>query len=57
VCGLIGSYGFILQLQNHSILNRKTEVGYDSEGNLLQFDSTMDDALYNRSDSMIKTIT
>ena len=57
VSGLIGSYGFIMQLQNHSILNRKTEVGYDSEGNLIRFDSTMDDALYNRSGSMIRTIT
>ena len=46
-----------MQLQNHSILNRKTEVGYDDEGNLLHFDSSMDDALYNRSNTLIKSVS
>ena len=54
VCGTIGSYGFIMQIQNHSILNRKTEVAYDEQGNLKHFDVSMDDTLYARSESVVR---
>jgi len=43
-----------MQIQNHSILNRKTEVAYDEQGNLKHFDVSMDDTLYARSESVVR---
>ena len=54
VCGTVGEYGIIFQLQSRSILNRKVEIAYDEEGNLKQYDVSIDDELYSRSHALLR---
>lgn len=52
VLGLIGSYGFIAQKAYNTVLNQKTVYSYDEDGNLINSDTSIDTALYERSESV-----
>ena len=49
VIGIFGSYGFIIQLQNYSILQEGTTYEYDENGKLIESNSNLDSSLYNKS--------
>lgn len=49
VTGIFGSYGFIIQLQNYSILQEGTTYEYDENGELIESNSNLDSSLYNKS--------
>ena len=49
VTGVFGSYGFIIQLQNYSILQEGTTYEYDKSGKLIESNSNLDSSLYNKS--------
>lgn len=49
VTGIFGSYGFIIQLQNYSILQEGTTYEYDKNGKLIESNSNLDSSLYNKS--------
>lgn len=49
VTGVFGSYGFIIQLQNHSILQEGIIYEYDENGKLIGSNSNLDSSLYNKS--------
>ena len=56
VLGLVGSYGFIIELQNNNIVSAKTSYDYDKNGNLKKSDYALDTALYGRSADLVEKI-
>lgn len=56
VLSLIGSYGFVIELQNHNILNAKTEFTYDETGKVVSSSYSYDTSLYERSSDLIDDI-
>ena len=56
VLGLVGSYGFIIELQNNNIVSAKTSYNYDENGNLKKSDYALDTALYGRSADLVEKI-
>ena len=56
VLGLVGSYGFIIELQNNNIVSAKTSYDYDENGNLKKSDYALDTALYERSADLAEKI-
>lgn len=49
VCGIIGEYGILVQLQRNSVLNQKTTYEYDDKGNLISSSVEYDTSFYDRS--------
>ena len=56
VLGLVGSYGFIIELQNNNIVSAKTSYDYDENGNLKKSNYALDTALYGRSADLVEKI-
>lgn len=56
VLGLVGSYGFIIELQNSNIVSAKTSYDYDENGNLKKSEYALDTALYERSADLVEKI-
>lgn len=56
VLGLVGSYGFIIELQNNNIVSAKTSYDYDENGNLKKSDYALDTALYGRSADLVEKL-
>ena len=56
VLALVGSYGFLIELQNSTILSEKTEYSYDIDGNLTGSNSAVDTALYERSLDVVDAV-
>ena len=56
VLGLVGSYGFIIELQNSNIVSAKTSYDYDENGNLTDSNYELDTALYERSADLVEKI-
>ena len=56
VLGLVGSYGFIIELQNNNIVSAKTSYDYDENGNLTKSDYALDTTLYGRSADLVEKI-
>ena len=56
VLGLVGSYGFIIELQNSNIVSAKTSYEYDENGNLTDSNYELDTALYERSADLVEKI-
>ena len=56
VLGLVGSYGFIIELQNSNILSAKTTYKYDENGNLITSTYDIDTALYERSADLVEEV-
>lgn len=52
VLSLVGSYGFLIELQNHNVLSAKTSFSYDDKGVLTDSTYEIDTALYSRSGSL-----
>ena len=49
VCGLIGEYGVLVQLQRNSVLNQKTTYKYAEDGSLISSSVEYDTSFYDRS--------
>ena len=49
VCGLIGEYGVLVQLQRNSVLNQKTTYKYAEDGSLISSSIEYDTSFYDRS--------
>ena len=49
VCGIIGEYGVLVQLQRNCVLNQKTTYKYDKDGNLTESSVEYDTSFYDRS--------
>jgi len=50
--GLIDAYGFVIQLQNESIINESVEYSYTIDGELVKTKLKIDDTLYNKSEGL-----
>lgn len=61
VLGNVGSYGFVIQIQKDSILNRNMKYSYDDEGNLTGYtnssEAQLDTTLYTRSGDIDKRVS
>ena len=49
VCGIIGEYGILVQLQRNSVLNQKTTYKYAEDGSLISSSVEYDTSFYDRS--------
>ena len=56
VLSLIGSYGFLIELQNHNVLSAKTSFSYDANGVLTDSSYEIDTALYQRSGKLTQEV-
>lgn len=52
VLGLIDAYGFVIQLQNKSLLSENVVYSYTTDGELIKTEIKVDDTLYNKSEGL-----
>ena len=52
VLGLAGQYGFIIQLQNYSLISQNVNYEYNSNGELCSTNVNIDPSLYERSEGL-----
>lgn len=56
VLSLVGSYGFLVELQNHNVLSAKTSFSYNTNGEITNASYEIDTALYERSGKLTQDV-